>query len=169
MTKDAFSFIDKLGRKFVMRSPLEILIAQKIDQRKDLRWDYETLRIPVPHEQQEQVGARYLVPDFQLYFPCKEKWIVEGKGVTLLEDYLQRKNEIVSEYCKANGFNYEIVLPMPTADTVDEWDYLVNTKGYISIRDWSPKTIQELHEDDVGDWAAELTEEIGRAVYGFDR
>ena len=168
MSKKVFSFTDRLGRQFAMRSPLEISIAKKIDQRQDLRWNFEALQIPVALDLQAKVGARYLVPDFQLYFPCGEKWVVEGKGVTLLDDYLKRKNTVVREYCEANGFNYEIVLSMPTAETVDEWDRLVNIKGYACVRDWFPRTVQERIDCNMEDWAKELTEEIGRAVYDFD-
>ncbi len=163
-----FPFIDKLGREFAMRSPLEILMAQRMDRRNKLRWDYEALRIEVPPDQQEAVGATYLIPDFQLYFPCGEQWIVEGKGVTMLGDYLRRKDPLVTQYCKENGFNYEIVLPVASEGTFDEWDHLVNVNGYSSIRDWFPKTKQELHDLWEEEDARQLGDEIGRAVHGYD-
>ena len=55
---EIFPFRDKLGREFAMRSPLELLMAQKIDRLSGLRWDYEALRIEVPLDQQAVVGAR---------------------------------------------------------------------------------------------------------------
>ncbi len=162
------TYKDKKGRVFRMRSQLEIKLAQRMDRRHDLSWDYESLHIKVKPEQQAKVGSRYLVPDFQLRFPCGERWIIEGKGITYFEDYIKKKEKVVIDYCKENGINYQIVLSDPTGDTADEWNLLVNIKGYHSIQDWSPRTLQEWEDYYNALDAKELGEEIMQAVHGFD-
>ncbi len=145
MSNIIIPFTDIQGRTFPLRSNLERIMARRIDRAQNIAfWDYESIEVPVPKRLQRRLDSRYFLPDFYVQFDCGEEWVYEGKGLPWMQDYLDRKHQLIDEFCWEQNIFYQVVYDHPFESQYFDLElYCQSNIRFWPISDWEPMPLRE--------------------------